>query len=227
MVNSRVRLLNLLNEHKISQNEYDVLIRSLKETRPNIFVRVLKFLINPYSQTPLSFSLILGLLIIAALAFVGSQSSMNFSGFLGVDFVPKVQFGYLLILRHLLIIWVCISLLFFIISKLLGSHNLRILDFFAYCGIAKFPFLVVMLLDAIMYCINPNYINVEQSVESVFINFYNGILIVALVFWHISLYFFAFREASGLNHQRTWFGYVFAMVAANALLTIWLNPSMK
>ena len=225
---NRARLMDLLNENRISQSEYNLLIKSLdkKQSKFSIFLR---FMLNPFdyiTQYPAFFS---GLVIIFMLSYVGNITSMNFSGFVGVDFVRGQQFDYVEILANLFIIWLCISLFSYLICKLLGGYGLRIFDFFAFCGLAKLPFFFAMLLDSISYHIDQRLLDNEHSGQGIFINIYGGILdtiVIIFIFWHLILYYQAFKAASGLNNQRRWFGFIVTMVVTNSLLTVWLNPPL-
>ena len=132
-------------------------------------------------------------------------------------------------MKYVLLVWIGVSVIFLLVSIVLGARNIRILDFIAYCALAQFPFFLIILFDSISYYINPKFYNPDQH-ANLFVKIYSGTLdmvAVGLLFWHLILYFFTFKEASGLNHQRTWFGYVIAMILTIIYLTVWLSPSIK
>ena len=214
-------------EQKINKNEYDTLIKSL-DNKPKRFMWLFNFLINPYEHFSTTICFIIGILILFTLAYIGYTTSLNFPGLFGAESTLGKSFPYSSILKSLFISWVCTSLMFYTMSKILGGLYLRIFDFFAFCALAKFPFFVAMLLDSISYHINPRLVNFNDKPETnVYINIYTGILdtvVVVMIFWHIILYFFAFKQASGLNHNRNWLGFVISMVTLHPLLTFWLNP---
>lgn len=225
---TQIRLYNLLNEHKITQDEYNSLIQALyRKTKP--IVKLFKFLINPFEQLSPKVSLIIGIFIIFALGYIGYLTDLNFSGLFGAESTTGKSFHYLSIIKNLSITWLYLSFIFMFISKILGGRYLRVLDFLSFCALAKFPFFIAMFLDSLSFHINPRLVNFGDKTEhNIFINIYTATLdtvVVFLIFWHIILYFNAFKQASGLNHNRTWFGFIVAMVTSHAILTFWLNTS--
>ncbi len=99
MHNNQARLLNLLDEHKITQDEYDILRQALNN-KPKLVIRVCQFLINPYAKITTMYCLIIGLFIIVALAYVGYTFHANFSGFMGSGFFANKQFSFAFILEY-------------------------------------------------------------------------------------------------------------------------------
>ena len=221
--NDKLRLMKLFNTNQINHDEYNLLLKSLTN-KPKPIIQVFKFLINPYEIMSPTLCLIIGILTLFVMSYMCYVT--NFLG-QGGKFHNGEKVSYLFALMCILILWGCVSTIFLLISTLLGAIKLRILDFIAFCGLAIFPFCMVILLDSISYFINPKFINPSSSETSLFVIYYSGILdtvAVILMFWYLLLNFFAFKTASGLNHHRTWLGFVIGMIITNTILTIWVVP---
>ena len=91
MHNNQVRLVGLLNQHKINQDEYDILINALN-TKQKLPVRIFNFLMNPFTKISTILCLIIGLLVLITLAYVGFKANLNFSGYMGDGFYANKHY---------------------------------------------------------------------------------------------------------------------------------------
>lgn len=221
--NDKLRLIKLLDSHQITESEYLLLIQAL-DKEPKLITRIFQFIINPYEKLSPILSLIVSILIVLLLSYL-----CYITNFLGQwnKFSDTEKISYFSVAKFPLTMWISTSVIFLLVSLILGARKLRMLDFFAFCGIALFPFFMIILLDSIAYSINPKFINPGNNEDS-YILIYSGILdtiAILLLFWYIVSNFFAFKISSGLNQHRSWLGFVIAMIIANTIITVWLVPA--
>jgi hypothetical protein len=220
--NINSRLIDLLNTNQINQEQYDLLVKSLYN-KNKLSQKLFQFCFNPFEMISTQVSFIIGILLILAISYM--LFVVNCFGS-NVCFYNK-HISYWHIVSVYSIIWCSISLIFFIVSKLLGGINLRLIDFFANCGLAMLPLFLIVLIDGISYLIDPKLLAPDSHQKDLFIIIYSFVLdtiATLLMFYYIVLNFFAFKISSGLSYYRNWFGFVIAMILIKVLVTIWLMP---
>jgi hypothetical protein len=216
------RLIKLLNTNQINQEQYELLIKSLYN-KNKLSQKIFNFFINPFEMISTQVSFIIGLLLILAISYMLYISNCFGSN---VCFYNK-HISYWYTARIYSIIWCSISLIFFIVSKLLGGVKLRLIDFFATCGLAMLPLFLIFFIDGISYLFDPKLLNPPPHEKNLFIIIYSFVLdttAILLIFWYVVFNFFAFKMSSGLSYHRNWFGFVVAMILIKVLISIWLMP---
>lgn len=83
MMSERVRLINLLSEHKISENDYKILSNALDKKSSKVYT-ILTFAINPFRRIAGGYSLVLGIIVIICLSLLGVLANLYFPGVLSV-----------------------------------------------------------------------------------------------------------------------------------------------
>jgi hypothetical protein len=225
------RLLTLLEQHKISYDEY-IILQSALNPKHNKFFLILKFLLNPF-QTIMEFkAIIVGLLIILSLSFVAWKLNIRFSGIIGIEYVSAnkyqhfKQFGMFQNFIELICIWLLASLLFILTSKILGAKFCRIIDFFAVTAIPKFTYLVLLTTFLYLKLSAPDlFIKSDLKLEATnqFIDLFMTIFFLSTIVWQLVLYFNGYKEASGLTGGKLWVGFIVSIGFSEIILFVLLK----
>jgi hypothetical protein len=220
------RLLNLRNECKISQQEYEALLAAMYK-KHSFAYKFFTYIFNPFRSMHPLVGIIVGLIVICVFAFIGVMLPAKFPGMMTTSLYYKGSLQFLPLLKQQAIIWLTTSVIFWLIAVILGSSWRRFFDFLAFTGVARVPYMLALLLDCALYRIDHKLVDTEKVSLKGMIGLYYGsldIIVVSLIAWTLLLYFTAFSEATELNNSRRWFGYICGMILSMVILAVWLNP---
>ncbi len=222
------RLLSLLKEQKINRKEFILLNKAINSN--HLFISLIKFLFNPFGLITGLYAIIYGVVIMLCLSIVSWQVNIHFIGVVSFIGHNKYQyfkyFGFMQNFIDLIIIWLLCSIVFISISKILKMKSYRIIDFFAFTALAKFPFLLWVTFFLIIKLLMPNvFIELDIHLNAIerFIPFIIQITIYFAIIWQFVLYFNAYKESSGFNGKKLWVGFILSMVFAEIIAIVLLK----
>lgn len=215
-MDEKQRLLKLLDENKISEEEYHLLSKSLDKPKVSI-ESFFDLLIKPYPKIPLSSSILFGSIFLIATSVMAHYAKMHFPDPLTVLTIGKSLSIPELLMQNLIIVFT-VSGLFFGLSKLLKQKNIRYLDFLSYILVSRFPYFLLTAFVYLSFLLIPSL----QDPNSISPNF--GIILkiisFTLLIWQVILYFTALKEASGLDNKKTLFVYISSLILSIAIIYI-------
>lgn len=219
------KLLNMLKEGKISENDFKVVSLALEKKKFSI-PSLLLFAFNPFQKIAGWYALILGAITIIIMSYLGTIAKVYFPGIIDclnsvVVKNPKTPLNFYLLLYQNIICWLVLSILFIGIAKYLPNKKIRMLDFFGTVALARFPYLLLTLLLSIIQIVNPSFMDIDLS-KGVEIHLSMPMILFGLFaagfgIWQITTYFYSFKVSSGLIGKKLWIGFILAMVLGEAI----------
>lgn len=215
MTSEHDRLLALLKDNKITQNEYALLSKAI--AKPTTLRFFCSLLINPYQKIAGAWSLILGAGIILGISYLGSIAKIYFVGLLGILNVsmvknPNIGADFLFLLYQNAVIWLVLTLLFIAASKICKQKSIRIIDFMGTVAFSRFPYLLLTGFLAIVRIMHPRFMDVGmenglQLQPSLLAVAFSSVVFICAA-WHIITYLNALKESSGLSGKKLWISFI-------------------
>lgn len=221
------RLSNMLRDHKISAEDYQLLTSAL--SKKSMFDSIEKsWLINPFQKIGGWQAVIIGLGFMIVMSFVGVYAHIFYDGFLGylspIGIKTKLTPSFFLLLYQNTIACLMLTIFYFLAAKLLNAKGVRFIDVMGAVTLSRYPLLISVILTSLEDKLRPDllYFNPSQGFEMHFSLFgaVSGMLLLFCVMWQIVTYFFAFKESSGLTNKRLWISFVFIMALGDAITMI-------
>ena len=205
MKNDKERLMSMLKENKITQEDYNTLLVALE--KKSFFSRIeSSLLLNPFQKIAGVKALVIGMVVLLAMSYIGVLAKVYFLGPLSIINSSAVvkqttNIGFLLLAYQNIISWLILSILFIIAAKILQKKELRIIDFFGTVSLAKFPLLLFTVIISVTRMIDPTILDIDMtkgiplhtSIEHVIHLVCIGMV---LFVWQIITYFYAMKESS-------------------------------
>ncbi|MBA2651849.1 MAG: hypothetical protein H0U73_06250 [Tatlockia sp.] len=220
------KLVKMLKDNRISESEYQMLLTALHK---KTFCTRLEnsLLINPFQKIAGFKALLLGLLILVVLSLIGTYTDIYFDGILGYMFpvhLKAMKPNFLLLLYQNCVAWLTLSFLFIITAKLLKLRGIRIIDFFGTVAMARFPLLITLVITLLIKNLDPELYSYDFTKDlELHLNFLgslgNSILMLCFV-WLLMTNLFAFKESSGAEGKKLWYGFICAMALGDMLALI-------
>jgi hypothetical protein len=235
MKQEKERLISMLQEKKISPDEYNLLLAALE--KKSFFEKISSsFLINPFQKIAGFKALISGMIVLIIMSYLGVIAKVYFIGALSILNASavvnqKIEINFFLLAYQNLVAWLVLATLFLISAKILYPKKVRVIDFFGTVALARFPLLVLTLLMAIIRVINPEFLAIDLSKgiplhPSIMTNVF-GVIILCLFVWQITTYFYGFKVSSGLTGKKLWLGFIGSLIVAeyltSPLTTLFMN----
>ncbi|MBS0287554.1 MAG: hypothetical protein JSR17_09670 [Proteobacteria bacterium] len=215
MPSENERLLTLLKDNKITQDEYKLLSKALVQNTGAKYV--FSLLINPFQKIAGVRALGLGIGIIVAISYLGSIAKIYFPGLLGIlnsSMIknPNIGTDFLFLLYQNAVIWLVLTLLFIMAAKICQQKSVRIIDFMGTVALSRFPYLILTAFLAMMRVQNPRFMDVGmenglQLKPSLLAITFSSVVIICAV-WHIVTYLYALKESSGLSGKKLWLSFI-------------------
>ena len=235
MNNEKARLDKMLNEHKISQEDYSVLSKALH--RKTFYTKMQsQFWLNPFQKIAGFKALLIGMIILLVISYLGVIAKVYFLGPIGIINASALATqtnatGFLFLTYQNIVSWLTLSILFIVTAKILQKQKLRIVDFVGTVVFAQYPTLFNVMFIGISRIIFPNLWDVDMSkgmpIHASIGQYINGVVVSVLIVWQIITYFYAFKESSGLLEKKLWIGFLVSIIAAgfiaNPLTTMFMN----
>lgn len=232
MNNEKTRLDKMLQAQKISQDDYAILAAALK--RKTIFNKIHStFLLNPFQKIAGWKALLLGMITIvltsllalkAKLYFLGPMSTLNAS----VLGQLNIRYPLGLILYQNIMCWLVLSIVLMITAKVLQKHKIRIIDFLGTVALARIPTLIATFYLMILRIGYPSVLAIDLShgyqLHYSIAQYIFMIPVIILAIWQAVIYFYAFKESSGLTGKKLILGFLVGVILAENIaqpLTTW------
>ena len=156
------RLLNMLNNQKITKEDYVVLLDAI-DKKQSLTDKVFQFMINPFKKLAGMQALLIGMVIIFSTAFLALIAKVYIISPLGILFAnglkTKMPLTFGLLLYQSIVCWFGFALILYLTSLLFKQRGIRLIDFLGTVAIARFPYLIIMLLSIADRILNPAYLN--------------------------------------------------------------------
>lgn len=229
MSKEKERLINMLQTHKITDDEYQLLSAALDKKSSRLHSLFL-FLINPFQKISGVYALITGFFLIICMSYFGVIGKVYFPGIL--DFIDpigssqtaiQINFNFFILLYENMISWVVLACLFMLVAKIFKQKRTRVVDFFGMLALSRLPYAIFAAFFAITRTINPGFMLVNTFRPSLLVSLF-FIVVMLCVVWQITLYFYALKESSGLSGKKLWISYIviiiFGEIISNSLTTL-------
>lgn len=226
MSNERERLLTMLRENKISEEEYQLISGTLKKESTR-FNRVFSFLMNPFQKIAGVKALLGGMVIFLAMASLGVKARLYFPGVLSclnADVVKSASLHptFYVLMYQLLVGWAVMVALFMACTLAFRQKGTRIIDFLGTIALARFPSLIMTVFLLAIRIVNPSVMDIDLSKglpihTPIMMAIFFEIPIVLLFMWQTATYFYALKESSGLVGKNLWISFMGSMVLGEVI----------
>ena len=220
------KLLIMLKENKITEDDYTLLLNALEnqDAKRTIF----SLLINPFQKIAGLKALIIGMIVIICLSMLGAYANVYFTGILDCLNAANLKHthasrpNFYLLLAQNSINWIVLSTIFITVTILFKQKRIRIIDFLGTVALARFPYIVLSAFIALVWIMQPSLLDFDLTKPTFqYKPAFPAILIDFMwqfcYAWQITTYFFAFKESSGLNGTKLWFGFVISLFIADQI----------
>lgn len=218
------RLINMLKENKISEEDYKLLSAAIdkKSSRASLIFSVLT---NPFQKVAGLYALISGLAVIFCMSYLGVVAkcySVGVIGSLNASVIKShIQPTFSLLLYQNLIVWLVLTLLFICFAKILQQKRLRLIDFFGTVALSRFPYLIMMIILAITRVTHQSFLDIDitkglQLHPSIFMSLFSAAIILCFI-WEVVMYFYALKESSGLTGKKLWISFIVALILGEVI----------
>lgn len=235
MNKDKEHLLCMLRERKISQEDYDLLIRTLN--KKSLFEKISSsFLINPFQKIAGFKALISGIIILLIMSYVGVIAKVYFPGVLSVINASvvthqKIANNFFLLAYQNLVAWLVLAVVFMIAARISQQKRIRMIDFLGTVALARFPLLILTICIMVIQIVNPDFLAIDLSKglplhPTIGMDLFS-IVTTCLSIWQIAMYFSALKESSGLIGKKLWISFIASIIVAeyiaSPLATIFMN----
>lgn len=233
MKNDKERLMGMLAENKISEEDYNTLLMALKKKSFSSRIESSLWL-NPFQKIAGFKALLLGIIVLLVMSYTGALGGLYFLGPLttiNASIVVKQSqhIGFLLLAYQNTVSCLILTTLFFITAKILTKKKLRIIDFLGTVTLSRFPLALFTVITSIVRMVDPTSLDIDMSKGLPLHTFTMGLFILSvigmvIIVWQIITYFYAMKESSGLVGKKLWLGFIVSLVTAELIalpLTTW------
>lgn len=232
MTKENERLLSMLQQGKISEEEYKSLVAVLDKDE-SLLSRLFSVAINPFQKIAGWYSLAAGVIVLIAMSFIGAIAQIYFTGLLGILNSaiiknPTVKSSFMLLAYQNSVVWVTLTILFIISAKICQQKRLRIIDFFGTVALSRIPFLVLTIFLCVIQIVNPGFMNnfdltKEHQFHPSFGITLFMIFVLACGIWQLITYFYALKESSGLMGKKLWTSFIASLILGEAISSALTN----
>ncbi len=226
-IKSRQRLLNMRKENKISESDFDMLSGALTK---NSFCSTLEnsMLINPFQKIAGFKALCIGIILMLVMSALGVYANVYIDGSLGFLMTDTLKVtiapSFLLLLYQNIVACLSVAVLFYLAALSLRQKGIRIIDFLGTVTFARYPTCISLLFFILEKWLTPERFNEDFS-KGISIHFsvigsISALLWTACYIWQGMNYFFALKEAAGLDGKRLWSAFLITMLVADILSMI-------
>lgn len=224
MKKEQERLLNMCRNNKISELDYQMLSKALNKTS-TVWSIEDSLLINPFQKIAGIKALILGLILMVVMSIVGAYANVYYDGILAYIFPLGIKTpvapGFFLLLYQNLVACLTLSILFLISSFAYHQKRIRFIDFFGTVFLSRYPLFISLLFTMLHKFIEPKPFNdnISKGFELHFtlVGMISNLIFFACIIWQIMTYFFALKEASGLEGKRLWGGFIASILLGDII----------
>lgn len=225
MSKEKERLIRMLHENKISEEDYKLLSAAL-DKKSSLASQLFSIFINPFQKVAGLYALIIGLVFIVSISYLGVIAEVYFPGILdclnsSVVKNPKAPLNFFLLFYQNIISWLVLSILFIIFAKIFQKKNIRIIDFFGTVALSRFPYVILTGFLSIVRVMNPSFMNIDitkgYSLHPSIMMSVFGFMVIACMIWQVITYFYALKESSGLMGKKLWVGFIASLLLGEVI----------
>jgi len=229
------RLDSMLQEKKISEADYKVLIEAIN--KKSFFSKISSsLLINPFQKIAGVKALTLGITILVLISFLGVIGQVYFIGVMGVLNAhalvkQSIDINFFLLAYQNLVSWLVLSGVFMVAAIIFRKKRIRVIDFLGTVALARFPLLIMTACMALIQSVSPAFLAIDMS-QGISMKGTPGmsafsLLVLCLFIYQIATYFFALKESSGLVGKKLWLSFIASFIVAEIIIqplaTIFMN----
>jgi hypothetical protein len=228
----KARLDKMLQEHKVSPEDYAILSSALNKKK--IFNRLRStFLLNPFQKIAGVNALLLGVITLILTSFFGVTAQLYYlspMSTINALALAKQTLPHpvLFLLYQNVVCWLVLAILLMIGAKILQKKPVRIIDFLGTAALARFPTLVATIYLAILRVTYPSilYVDFSKGVQLHFslAQYLFSAPVIVFAIWQAVIYFYAYKESSGLTGKKGILSFLAIIVLAECIaepLTTW------
>jgi len=222
MKHEKERLMTMLKDNKISQDDYNLLLGAIKKR--SFFSKMSSsLLLNPFQKIAGGKALGIGIVILLCISYLGVIAKVYFLDPISIinsSAVLKqaVEINFLFLAYQNIVSWLVLALLFRISAKVLQKKKTRMIDFLGTVALARFPGLLITIVCSILRVFNPGFLEIDLTkglhMHVSFGEMVFGITVTILTVWQIITYFYALKESSGLDGKKLWIGFIVSLITA-------------
>ncbi len=215
MIKETKKIAQLLNDKKITQEEYDLLINAINKKESRLFK-----IFNPYPHLNEISAIIIGSLSVISMTLLAPIANVTFTGLLDLQTTKDVlywQAAQRCFLRNIMIIAIW-TLGTWVAATICKQKNLRFIDFLIGSVIPRVPYMIVVLLYLLFFKvteIDPQLKEVSGATTLFIVMLTVPGLILNLVYL-----FFGFEHASGLQSKKLWISFISLIFIIETLTVI-------
>ncbi|MDF1827932.1 MAG: hypothetical protein P1U39_06590 [Legionellaceae bacterium] len=206
------QLTKMLNENKISQEDYDILLGAM-DKKSFFSKKTFSLLVNPFQKIAGAQALMLGLMIMLVVSFLSAigTGSLSISS-AGIVHNKTTGLSLSQLTCQYFALWLMFSLGFALTAKLFRK-KIRLIDFFGTFAFAYYPSIFLTAITAITQVMNPSFLtSIKEMATETLPLFSPGILayltlIMFFQVWQIATQLYAFKESSGLTGKKLGWGF--------------------
>ncbi len=213
-----IRITKLLEEKKISNEEYSNLLKSLKNNQTEK-AHWTDYLFNPFSKLTIFQSVLLSLSIFVFLTLVGHLGGLHYPGTFDIKIGNFSQLSFLTLLLQNLMIVVVISFYFLLGGLAYRWKNVRVIDVVTSVSLSRFPYVIASLFLIFYLKVIQGSLDDSQLSLLFFIP-----VILACIIWSGALYYKALKFSLGMSKRPLVVIFVVGLVLSEAT-TLAVNRS--
>lgn len=226
--NEQLRIDNMLATGQISTEDHTILTEALGN-RKNKFQWMMSYVFDPFASVSSGTALAIGVALMLAMSFFGSQLGIYFPGAIDLQIAGKGRvfdgFGKLLFQNGVAVL--SIAGAFFVGALLFKKRNLRLIDFLGFVALARLPY---ALFTFVLFFLSPAFPSLLPRTDDVTPG--GGMIVIAILslavlVWQGVLMFSAQKYASGLKGKYLWISFVLGLIVAEALSYIFNSTVIK
>lgn len=216
------RLLAMLNEDKISENDFKILSAALAK-KTSAISRLISVVINPFQKIAGIQALLLGIIILFVMSYAGLQAKIYYTGIMSMTSIaniptPKGSYSFLLLIYQNFVCCLSLSLAYVVCALVFRQKRLRLIDFIGTVAVSRMPFLVMTLYLIIIQAITPDFAaSTVVQLHSPWLSATTNLLSMLFAAWQLAIYFYALKESSGLTGNKLWISAIVSFVVAAAV----------
>lgn len=221
------RLIAMLKENKISDDDYQMLRKALNKKSFCTLVEN-SMLINPFQKIAGFKALFMGLVLMIIMSLVGVYAGVFYDGSFGImlplGLKTNATPNFILLMYQNIISILLVSASFLASALLFKQKGIRVIDFLGTVALARYPIFISLLSTMVHRLLEPELFtkDISQGIELHFdlINTLSYLIFLACFIWQIATYFFAFKESSGFEDKRLWGCFILCILVAESFALV-------
>jgi hypothetical protein len=219
-----IRLYQLWQSGKLQKSEFKYLVRQLPTVTTWLDI-IIMWIFNPYGKFNAKQAFCVGIAIQIIAIYIATLNGFHFPSVPAPHelFSAYIKLHPITPFAEQMLQWCVLSLVFYLLSRIAGAKNLRILDFFAFFAMSYLARLIITLYLAILKLISPPFFANTLDIGKLLMlypHYYVGIwygITIAIHVWFIRLYFLSLKLASGLSGFKIWVVFVVGIILSSTI----------